>query len=80
MKTILDYALEYGQRGWAPVPLTANFKKPCLHDWPNVASSDEAYIRHVLPEKMKYNLDYLKKFSIFGDIKVMIDTVFAVIR
>ena len=41
---------------------------------------DEIYIRYVLPEKMKYNLDYLKKFSISGDIKVMIDTVFAVIR
>lgn len=41
---------------------------------------DEVYIRYVLQEKMKYNLDYLKKFSIFGDIKVMIDTVFAVIR
>ena len=45
MKTMLDYALEYGQRGWAPVPLVANSKKPCLHDWPNVTSSDEAYIR-----------------------------------
>ena len=29
---------------------------------------------------MKYNLDYLRKFSVFGDIKVMIDTVLAVIR
>ncbi len=45
MKTILDYALKYGQRGWAPVPLTGNTKKPCLTDWPNVASSDEEYIR-----------------------------------
>lgn len=41
---------------------------------------DEVYIRHVLPEKMRYNLEYLKNFSIAGDIKVMIDTVFAVIR
>lgn len=41
---------------------------------------DEVYVEYVLPEKMKYNLDYLKKFSIFGDIRVMIDTVFAVIR
>ena len=41
---------------------------------------DAIYVRYILPEKMKYNLDYLKKFSIFGDIKVMIDTVFAVIR
>lgn len=45
MKTILDYALEYGQRGWAPIPLTAHTKEPCLRGWPNVASSDEAYIR-----------------------------------
>lgn len=43
-------------------------------------SVDEVYVRHVLPEKMKYNLEYLKDFSIAGDIKVMIDTVFAVIR
>lgn len=41
---------------------------------------DDVYIRYVLPEKMEYNLDYLKKFSVLGDIKVMIDTVFAVIR
>ncbi|WP_294446955.1 DUF927 domain-containing protein [uncultured Mailhella sp.] len=47
MKTILDYALEYGQRGWAPIPLTAHTKEPCLRGWPNVASSDEAYIRQI---------------------------------
>lgn len=41
---------------------------------------DDVYIRYVLPEKMKYNLGYLKKFSVSGDIKVMVDTVFAVIR
>lgn len=41
---------------------------------------DEVYISCILPEKMKYNLDYLRKFSVFGDIKVMIDTVLAVIR
>lgn len=41
---------------------------------------DEVYIRHVLPEKMRYNLEYFMNFSIAGDIKVMIDTVFAVIR
>ncbi len=42
--------------------------------------ADEVYITYVLPEKMKYNLDYLKKFSVPGDIRVMIDTLFAVIR
>ncbi len=43
-------------------------------------SVDEVYIRRVLPDKMRYNLDYLENFSVIGDIKVMIGTVFAVIR
>lgn len=43
-------------------------------------TTDEIYIEHVLPEKMKYNLRYLKEFSILGDLKVMIDTALAVIR
>ena len=43
-------------------------------------SADEAYVNHVLPEKMKYNLEYLKKFSFFGDLKLMIYTVLAVLR
>lgn len=42
-------------------------------------STDEAYVRYVLPDKMKYNLDYLKKFSICGDIKLMLKTVVSVL-
>lgn len=41
---------------------------------------DDVYAEHILPEKMKYNLQYLKKFSFWGDIKIMIDTALAVIR
>ena len=37
-------------------------------------------VQYVLPAKMKYNLQYLEKFSIFGDLKIMIDTVLAVIH
>ncbi len=44
------------------------------------SSVDEVYIKHILPDKMKYNLEYLKKFSALGEIKIMIDTVFAVLR
>lgn len=43
-------------------------------------SADDAYMRHVLPEKMKYNLEYLKSFSFFGDIKLMFKTVISVIK
>lgn len=39
-------------------------------------SVDEAYIEHVLPEKMKYNLEYLKNFNFFEDIATCIKTVF----
>lgn len=40
---------------------------------------DAVYIRDVLPGKMKYNLDALKNFSFFSDIKTMFRTVFAVL-
>ena len=40
---------------------------------------DAVYIRDVLPGKMQYNLDALKNFSFFSDIKTMFRTVFAVL-
>ena len=39
---------------------------------------DAVYIHEVLPGKMKYNLEALKNFSFFSDIKTMFRTVFAV--
>lgn len=43
-------------------------------------SVDEAYIKKVLPEKMRYNLEYIKDFGFFSDIKLMINTVLAVLK
>ena len=43
------------------------------------ADVDAVYVREVLPGKMKYNLDALKNFSFFSDIKTMFRTVFAVL-
>lgn len=43
-------------------------------------SIDDAYVNKVLPEKMKYNLAYIENFSFFGDIKIMIDTFFGVLK
>ena len=40
---------------------------------------DAVYIRDVLPDKMRYNLDELKSFSFFSDLKTMFQTVFAVL-
>lgn len=36
---------------------------------------DDIYISRVLPEKMKWNLDYIKKFNILEDMKICIKTV-----
>ena len=47
------------------------------------ASGDEAdtvYIDKILPEKMKYNLDYIREYSILNDIKLCISTVINVVR
>ena len=42
------------------------------------ADVDAVYIHDVLPGKMRYNLQSLKDFSFFSDIKTMFRTVFAV--
>ena len=40
---------------------------------------DKVYVEKVLPEKMKYNLESIKKFSFLGEIVTMIRTIFAVL-
>lgn len=46
----------------------------------NVDDVDKVYIEQVLPEKMKYNLLSIKKFSFLGEIVTMFRTVFAVLE
>lgn len=46
----------------------------------NAENADEVYVQQVLPEKMEYNLEAMKNFSFFEDIKTMFATVVAVIR
>lgn len=41
---------------------------------------DLAYVEEVLPEKMKYNIEYVEKFSFWYDIKICINTVIGVLR
>ena len=36
---------------------------------------DDIYVKRIMPEKMKYNLDYIKKFNVFRDLKICINTV-----
>lgn len=41
---------------------------------------DQVYIHQILPEKMKYNLESIKQFSFFQEIKTMFETVLAIIK
>lgn len=41
---------------------------------------DHTYIHVVLPQKMAYNLEGIRKFSPISDLKIMIETVLAVFR
>lgn len=36
---------------------------------------DEVYIEKVLPEKMKFNFNYLKKFNLLGDVTLCVRTL-----
>lgn len=46
----------------------------------NERTIDEIYVEDVLPRKMKYNLEYIEKFSILKDIKICVKTVIGVLR
>lgn len=41
---------------------------------------DKVYVEQVLPEKMKYNLESIRKFGILREIGTMIKTIVAVIK
>lgn len=43
-----------------------------------VDNVDKVYVEEVLPIKMIYNIDYIKKFNVWNDFKLMINTALAV--
>ena len=43
-------------------------------------NADKVYVEKIMPEKMKYNLEAIERFSFIEDIKTMLATVNAVIR
>ena len=46
----------------------------------NSEDTDKTYVESVLPEKMKYNLNAIKGFTLWSEIKTMIRTVLAVLK
>ena len=88
---VRKYVERYAEEMWATLLLPAGVTSLAsikFKDEDEIISShtaagesvDDAYVEHVLPEKMKYNLEYLKEFSFFGDVKLMFQTVASVIK
>ena len=46
----------------------------------DVSQVDDVYVNTILPEKMKYNLEYIEDFSFIKDIALMFKTVIEVIK
>lgn len=46
----------------------------------NAQNADEVYVNEILPEKMKYNYQYLEKINVFYDIALLFQTVIAVLK
>lgn len=46
----------------------------------NAENADDVYVNEILPEKMKYNLREIEKFSLWRDICTMFKTVLVVLK
>ena len=46
----------------------------------NADDADRAYVEEILPQKMKYNLEYLREYRFGYDIRLMVQTVAAVLH
>ncbi len=44
-----------------------------------VQNVDEVYLKEVLPQKMKYNLENIRKFSCFREIRTILKTLIAIL-
>lgn len=84
---VLEYVEHYSNEMYATLLLPAGITSPTsiiFKDEAKILSKfddpNKAYIEKILPQKMKINLEYIKKFNIFYDIFVMFKTVLAVIK
>ncbi len=46
----------------------------------NAENPDETYIKKILPRKMEYNLEYIRNFNFFDDMKIIFKTLIAVFK
>ncbi len=84
---VMKYVEHYTDEMFATLLLPAGVTSPASIDFKDeeqllegAQNPDEIYIKKILPQKMKLNLNYIENFGFFKDIKVMLTTVLAVIK
>ncbi|MCR5608896.1 MAG: sugar transferase [Lachnospiraceae bacterium] len=83
MKYVMQYKKAYNATLLLPAGITSEasikFKDEAkLLD--GVENVDEAYINKILPQKMRLNLNDIRRFSVVRDLRIMCKTVLAVIN
>ena len=82
VKYVEQYRAEYYATLLLPAGITSEVSIRFKDEDELLSSADDAdkvYVQKVLPEKMKWNLDSIKRFRFFRDILTMIRTVQAVL-
>lgn len=81
------YVRQYTPEMWATLLLPAGITSEASIQYKDedklleaAEDVDRVYMEQVLPEKMKYNLNYMKQFRFGRDIKIMFDTILAVLH
>lgn len=86
---VVHYVKQYTPEMWATLLLPAGvtslasikFKdEGKLFEQEDTAQVDKVYLEKILPQKMKYNLLYLKEYSFWKDWRIMAYTLLAVLR
>lgn len=82
VKYVEEYKPEYMATLLLPAGITSE-ASICYKDEAELLDSaedvDRVYVEEILPEKMKFNLQAIKRFSVGGDIATMFRTVYAVL-
>lgn len=81
------YVDQYSDEMWATLLMPAGITSTASIAYKNedellakANDVDKTYIEDVLPGKMKYNLEYIRKFHWYRDIVIAVQTVFAVLH
>lgn len=81
------YVAQYTSEMWATLLMPAGITSEASIQYKDedrllegAENPEQTYVDIILPEKMKYNLQYIRKFRFWRDLKIMVQTVVAVLK